>query len=43
MQVGLPSGVDGTLHDYLTPLNDVQTCILELLEVPLANYYGLVT
>jgi hypothetical protein len=43
MQVGLPSGVDGTLHDHLTPLNDVQKRILELMAVPLANYCGLVT
>jgi hypothetical protein len=43
MRVGLPSGVDGTLHDHLTPLSDVHKRILELLEVPVANYDGLVT
>jgi len=26
--------IDGKLHDYLTPLNDVQKRILELMEVP---------
>jgi transposase len=34
---------DGKLHDHLTPLNDVQKRILELMEVPLESYYGLVT
>jgi transposase len=35
--------IDGKLHDYLTPLNDVQKRILELMEVPPESYDGLVT
>jgi hypothetical protein len=31
------------LHEYLTPLNDVQKRILVLMEVPLESYNGLVT
>jgi transposase len=35
--------IDGKLHDYLTPLHDVQKRILELMEVPPESYDGLVT
>jgi transposase len=35
--------IDGKLHDYLTPLNDVQKRLLELMEVPPESYDGLVT
>jgi len=35
--------IDGKPHDYLTPLNDVQKRILELMEVPPESYDGLVT
>jgi transposase len=35
--------IDGKLHDYLTPLNDVQKRILALMEVPPESYDGLVT
>jgi transposase len=35
--------INGKLHEYLTPLNDVQKRILVLLEVPLESYSGLVT
>jgi transposase len=35
--------VDGEPHDHLTPLNKVQKRILELMELPLEIYSGLVT
>jgi transposase len=35
--------IDGKLHEYLTPLKDVQKCILALMELPLEIYDGLVT
>jgi transposase len=35
--------INGKLHEYLTPLNDVQKRILALMEVPLEIYDGLVT
>jgi transposase len=35
--------INGKLHEYLTPLNDVQKRILVLMEVPLESYSGLVT
>jgi transposase len=35
--------IDGKPHDHLTPLNDVQKRILELMEIPLEIYDALVT
>jgi len=35
--------IDGKLQEDLTPLNDVQKRILELMEVPPESYDGLVT
>lgn len=35
--------IDGKAHDHLTPLNKVQKRILELMELPLEVYSGLVT
>lgn len=35
--------IDGKPHDHLTPLNKVQKRILELMELPLEIYSGLVT
>jgi transposase len=35
--------IDGKAHDHLTPLNEVQKRILELMELPLEVYSGLVT
>jgi transposase len=35
--------INGKLHEYLTPLNNVQKRILALMEVPLESYDGLVT
>jgi transposase len=35
--------IEGTLHEYLTPLNGVQKHILALMEVQLESYAGLVT
>ena len=35
--------VEGTRHEYLTPLNGVQKRILALMEVQLESYTGLVT
>jgi hypothetical protein len=35
--------IGGTLHEYLTPLKDVQKRILALMELPLELYDGLVT
>jgi transposase len=35
--------INGKLHEYLTPLNDVQKRLLALMEVPLEIYDGLVT
>jgi transposase len=35
--------IDGTLHEHLTPLHDVQKRLLKLMEVPLEIYDGLVT
>jgi len=35
--------IDSKLHECLTPLKDVQKCILALMELPLETYNGLVT
>jgi transposase len=35
--------INGKLHEYLTPLNDVQKRILVLMAIPLECYEGLVT
>jgi transposase len=35
--------IGGPTYDHLTPLNEVQQRILELLEMPLEIYYGIVT
>jgi transposase len=35
--------INGTLHEYLTPVNDGQKRILALMAVPLEIYDGLVT
>ena len=35
--------IDGKLQEHLTPLNDVQKRILELMKVPLEAITGFVT